>query len=109
MAFAATPLVLLTGTLILFLRWLLRRASENSLVPGIPSISIWRRSGPPSRDASKPWDGSEAAQMMDFLEQKCLELDTPILQLCTGLPTKPIIVMADAVECASLFSLLVSS
>ncbi|KGO75830.1 Cytochrome P450 [Penicillium italicum] len=74
------------------------RIAESRLLPGIPLVTVWNSAGfnvlPKTSSTA-----SESEQIMGWLERKCIELDTPILQIRAGLLGKPYIVVADSLEC----------
>ncbi|KAI9643369.1 hypothetical protein NHQ30_007988 [Ciborinia camelliae] len=85
-------------TLVLFtIYYVWARIADSKALPGIPSVSVWSSAGfnvLPKTSSTAP----ESEQIMGWLEQKCIELDTPILQIRTGLPGKPSLVVADSLE-----------
>ncbi|TGO20630.1 hypothetical protein BPAE_0279g00030 [Botrytis paeoniae] len=77
--------------------YLWTRLTESKALSGIPSVTVWNSAGfnvLPSTSLTAP----ESEQIMGWLEKKCIELDTPILQIRTGLPGKPSLVVSDSLE-----------
>lgn len=71
--------------------------TDRQALLGIPSVTVWSSAGfnvLPNTSSIAP----ESEQIMGWLERKCIELDTPILQIRTGLPGKPNLVVADSLE-----------
>lgn len=100
-----TTAVLGLLTLVLFtIYYIWARIADSKPLPGIPMVTVWSSAGfnvLPKTSSTAP----ESEQIMGWLEQKCIELDTPILQIRTGLPGKPNLVVADSLEYArKLFS-----
>jgi hypothetical protein len=95
-----TTAVLGLLTLVLFtIYYIWARKVDSKPLPGIPLVTVWSSAGfnvLPKTSSLAP----ESEQIMGWLEQKCIELDTPILQIRTGLPGNPNLVVADSLEYA---------
>ncbi|KAF3391718.1 hypothetical protein F1880_007397 [Penicillium rolfsii] len=73
------------------------RVEDSRPLPGIPLVTVWSSAGfnvLPKTSSTAP----ESEQIMGWLERKCIELDTPILQIRAGLLGKPHLVVADSLE-----------
>ncbi|KAJ5199243.1 cytochrome P450 [Penicillium cf. griseofulvum] len=73
------------------------RVADSRPLPGIPLVKVWGSAGfnvLPKTSSTAP----EPEQIMGWLERKCIELDTPILQIRAGLLGKPNLVVADSLE-----------
>ncbi|KAL1870952.1 hypothetical protein Plec18167_007259 [Paecilomyces lecythidis] len=94
--------VLLTlAALTIYYVW--ARIVDSKPLSGIPSVTVWSSAGFNVLPKTAP-TAPESEQIMGWLERKCIELDTPILQIRTGLPGKPNLVVADSVETQRILS-----
>ncbi|GAD98123.1 similar to cytochrome P450 [Paecilomyces variotii No. 5] len=98
MIFSETIVVLGILTVVLFtIYYVWAKIADSKPLPGIPSVTVWSSAGFNVLHKTSP-NVPESEQIMGWLERKCIELDTPILQIRTGLPGKPNLVVADSVE-----------